>query len=370
MKLRSRRAADAFAAALEHPNTPLSEDDRQLVDTVRRLESIEPPVMRAAFVTDVRERLLREHSATIPVTERPRRDTVPVSVPVRRRIRRPGLVPVGAVAAIVLGTATAVGAVSQQALPGDALYPVKRGIERVDVGLSRSDHARGEKLFSQAGTRLAEIRALSVTRGDGAETSQLVDDTLGTFRDEASDGAASLLADYRGHLDGTSIRDIRSFTASSVGQLGTIVHGLSPSTGNSVLRAVRTLRTIDQAASATCPSCSTRPPLHIPSGLRSALSLGGVGPGPDRPRHGPSDKAQRPGPSAGPSTAVPTLPAPTPGDASRPTGAGQSLPTSVPSLPLPTLTLPGGSPGLPHGGGVPGGVTPALPLPSPPVQLP
>jgi hypothetical protein len=368
MKLRSRRAADAFAAALEHPNTPMSEDDRQLVDTVRRLESVEPPEMRAAFVTDVRERLLREHSATIPVTERPRRDAVPL--PVRRRIRRPGLVPVGAVAAIVLGTATAVGAVSQQALPGDALYPVKRGIERVDVGLSRSDHARGEQLFSQAGTRLAEIRALSVTRGDGAATSQLVDETLGTFRAEASDGAASLLADYRDHLDGTSIRDIRTFTASSVGQLGTIVHGLSPSTGNAVLRAVRTLQTIDQAATVTCPSCSTRPQLHIPSGLRSALSLGVVGPGPNRPHHGPADKAQRPGPSAAPSTAVPTLPAPTPGNASQPTGAVQSLPTSVPSLPLPTLTLPSGLPGLPHGGGVPGGVTPALPLPSPPVQLP
>jgi Domain of unknown function (DUF5667) len=359
MKLRSRRAADAFAAALEHPNTPMSEDDRQLVDTVRRLESVEPPVMRAAFVTDVRERLLREFSATIPVTERPRRDAVPVSVPGRRRIRRPGLVPVGAVAAIILGTATAVGAVSQQALPGDALYPVKRGIERVDVGLSRSDHAQGEKLFSQAGTRLAEIRALSVTRGDGAETSRLVADTLGTFRAEASDGAASLMADYRDHLDGRSIRDIRTFTASAVGQLGTIVHGLSPSNGDAVLRAVRTLQIIDRAASATCPSCSTRPPLHIPNGLRSALSLGGVGTGPNRAPNGPSDKAQRPGPSAAPSTAVPTQPAPTPGDASQPSGAGQSLPTSVPSLPLPTLPLPSGPPG-----------TPALPLPSPPVQLP
>jgi hypothetical protein len=369
MRLRKRRAADAFAAALEHPNAPMSEDDRQLVETVRQIAAVEPPPMRAAFATDVRDRLLREFSATIPVTERPRRDAV--VVPVRRRVRRPVLVPVGAVAAIVLGTVTAVGAMSQQALPGDALYPVKRGIERVDVGLSRSDHSKGEQLFSQARTRLAEIRALSITRGNGVETSQLVDDTLGTFRAEASNGAASLISDYRDHDDGTSIRDVRTFTATTVTQLAAIVHGLSPSTGSSVLRAVRTLQTIDHAASATCPSCSTRPELRIPGALQSALSMrGGGGPGSNRPHNGPADKAQRPGTSTGPSTGVPTLPSPTPGNGNQPTGGGQSLPTSAPSLPLPTLTLPSRLPGRPHSGPVPGGVTSGLPLPSPPVQLP
>jgi hypothetical protein len=393
MALGSRRAADALAAALERPDAPMSADIQRFTRVVRALQTAERPVISAAFSADVRTRLLREFPDVItvgsgPASERVGRDsTVRIGTvrggglgPRRRRLRRPALASIGAVAAVVIGTATALGAVSQQALPGDALYPVKRGIERVEVGTAQGDHSKGEHLLSQAGTRLAEIRALSITRGDGAETSQLVDDTLSTFRDQASQAATRLISDYAANHDGASIRDIRSFAATSVTELATIVNRLAPSTGGFIRQTVRTLRTIDDSASTTCPSCSTRPALRIPPPLQAALSPGGATrPGADSPANGPAAKAQRPGgrPHPGGSgkgsrSGAPNPPSPRhsngPGAGIEPSGGGRSLPTSVPGLPTPTLSIPPQVPGAPAAGG--GDGTPAIPLPSPPVQLP
>ena len=74
----------------------------------------------------------------------------PRSHPVRRRL-------VGLTAAAV----AAVGSVgmittSATAVPGDVLYPVKRGVESVQLALHRGDTSRGEFQLDQARERLAE----------------------------------------------------------------------------------------------------------------------------------------------------------------------------------------------------------------------
>ena len=52
---------------------------------------------------------------------------------------------------------------SQSALPGDALYPIKRAIENTEAGVRVSDDAKGETILSNASGRLNEVDKL--TRG-------------------------------------------------------------------------------------------------------------------------------------------------------------------------------------------------------------
>ena len=51
-------------------------------------------------------------------------------------------------------------AAAQGALPGEALYPIKRGIEQAQAGLSMTSAGRGRDLLDQADDRLGEVQGL------------------------------------------------------------------------------------------------------------------------------------------------------------------------------------------------------------------
>lgn len=51
-------------------------------------------------------------------------------------------------------------AASSDALPGDSLYPLKRGMEDISRGMASNDADRGEAYLDQASTRLNEARRL------------------------------------------------------------------------------------------------------------------------------------------------------------------------------------------------------------------
>ena len=89
-------------------------------------------------------------------------------------------------------------AASQQSLPGDALYPIKRGIEHFEVAVAWSDHARGSEYLDQASTRLDEISDLTVAHGDDPTTPSLVRDTLEAFSDRRRRRRDALHAAYDG----------------------------------------------------------------------------------------------------------------------------------------------------------------------------
>jgi hypothetical protein len=369
MRLESRRA-EAFAAALADPAAPRSDEDQVFIELVERLGALDIPEMRPDFGVDLRARLLAEAPAARAATRQAKRRPARV-IPLGQRSRRRRLAPAVAIAAMLLGTATAVGVASQRALPGDALYPVKRAIEHVEVALSIGDHSEGDRLLNQARTRLDEIRDLTERDGNGPKASELVNDTLSTFRSEANDGAGRLMNDYRDHGNADSIRDIRDFTASSIKQLASIVPKLAPATTDSVRQTVLTLQSLDSKARSLCLSCSSRPVLVIPDLLHALMTLPpqlvpgqGTPTTPHRINHG-SAKAtpgstSNPAPGGLPTLGLPDLGLPTLGGGS---GGGQStdgggvpltsqipglpsasvslsLSLSTVSIPLPTITLP------------------------------
>ena len=77
----------------------------------------------------------------------------------QHRVRR--IVATGVLASLVGGVGAA--AASTHALPGDALYGLKRGIETVAAQLRHSDLSRGRDLLDQADDRLSEAEALAAS---------------------------------------------------------------------------------------------------------------------------------------------------------------------------------------------------------------
>ncbi len=66
-----------------------------------------------------------------------------------------------AIASVVAGVGAA--AASTRALPGDALYGLKRQIENVQLDLARGDLGHGRELLQQADARLSEAEALTAS---------------------------------------------------------------------------------------------------------------------------------------------------------------------------------------------------------------
>ena len=145
-------------------------------------------VLRPDFAADLRDRLMDEapeaarrrrrgHAPGRRGRELPGQSAPPYGGH-RRRCRR-----------LVVGSTAGVAAASQSALPGETLYPVKRGIEQHQVTVARSDHGKGSEYLDQASTRLDEISDLAVAHADDPSTPGLVRDTLEDFATQADDGA-------------------------------------------------------------------------------------------------------------------------------------------------------------------------------------
>ena len=190
---------------------------------------------------------------------------------------------VAAVSCLIIGVTGGVAAASQSALPGDPLYDVKRGIERAQVSLAQSDATEGQRLVSQATTRLDEVKDLAVTRPDDPQTTRLIQSTLAEFTDQADDGAAALITSYENDSSEESIARLRQFTdmsAQDLDQLGSLIP--APARGD-LLDAARLLTDLDQEAR------------DVVLRVQLARPAGGVG---DR------SGARQVDPGSGPSTAV------------------------------------------------------------------
>ncbi|WP_405686509.1 DUF5667 domain-containing protein [Streptomyces sp. NBC_01387] len=71
-----------------------------------------------------------------------------------------GLAAGGLTVGVAAGAFSGVAAASSDALPGDSLYGLKRGMEDLKLGMANDDAARGEIYLDQASTRLQEARRL------------------------------------------------------------------------------------------------------------------------------------------------------------------------------------------------------------------
>lgn len=245
----ARDNAVAFASALDGRGPRNSE----LQDLVRFAESlceaaVEPS---AEFLQSLRAELMTD-AATVLVatrkTEGPFAETT-VQHPVRRRL---------AVATATLVTTAgmlSIVASSAQALPGEMLYPVKRGVESVQLTMHQSDASRGSFELAQATERLAEAKSLA-SQGD-ARSDDLVARSLDDFTEKASSGSESLFADYTEGGDDTSIDKVTSFATSSSTVLSDLSGNLSPDAGSAFRQAASTVSDLASQASELCGECES-----------------------------------------------------------------------------------------------------------------
>jgi hypothetical protein len=184
----SRRRAERFAQLLDEANGGRrhhvrSRADDQLAALVavgQRLGTAPPAVeVDPEFRTGLRAMLLataeREGigaSAATPgstTADTGRSRLLPAGTARRARARGAILVGVAAGAVALSG----ISAASENAVPGDALYGMKRSTERAQLALASSDISRGQLFLDFARTRLAEASAL---HGDRDGYSAVLDD--------------------------------------------------------------------------------------------------------------------------------------------------------------------------------------------------
>jgi hypothetical protein len=235
---------------------------------------------------------------------------------------------------------------AQSALPGDTLYPLKRGIENAQTGFSIGDAGKGTTLLANASTRLDEISRLA-RDGGGDDHPAAVADTLDDFTEQATEAADLLLAAYADKGDAADVTRVRTFTSTSMRSLADLDGQLPESAEDEWVHAVTTLVRIDDQARLACPTCEgtdlseltptlptvgtgfgtgtlpavNLPDLVLPTGLvLPSVDASGLPPGSvTSPSLGPGT-----GPTTGP-TPLPTV-LPTAGPTSAPTSA---VPTSV-----------------------------------------
>ena len=256
----ARRRAEDFATAVDSDarSTGTHHDEfAELVGVVSALRTHQHAAPRAEFAADLRARLMIE-AATVLTPE-----NVNLLLPVRTRgARERRLVAVASAAVLIGGTAT-MAAAAQNALPGEALYPIKRGIERAEAELSISPAGKGHDLLGQASDRLAEVEGLLAS--DSVRSTPQIPQTLNEFSAQATEGAGLLLESFRETRDPSSVVEVRTFAADGIALLEQIAGSVPPEAQDELAAAAITLGDIDQEAAALCSTCAPDlPELQVP----------------------------------------------------------------------------------------------------------
>ncbi|MBT2466427.1 hypothetical protein J7E97_00740 [Streptomyces sp. ISL-66] len=263
-----------------------------------------------------------------------------------------GIAAGGLTVGVAAGAFSGVAAASTDALPGDHLYPVKRGMEDIRLGMADDDSDRGELYLDQASNRLSEARRL-MERG---RLGTLDHESLGEIRralagmkHDASEGHRLLQAAYERDGSLGPIQALSSFSRSHRGAWDRL-RGNLPAQLTDVGGEVESVfLAIDQDV-APLQGLLPKPPEQT------------RGSGPSTRPSAPAGNQQT-APSQGTPSAAPTPSAPGTGSAKTPppgggllggTGdllnppAGQSTPSApgTPQHPQPDITLPPLLPGL------------------------
>jgi len=256
----ARRRAETFAAVVDGRAavTTLPAETRAFVALVDQLRDVDGPVMRPEFSADLRARLLEAAPAELATSPTPHGAGGHGTVGRSRR-----LVSVAAASCVVLGTGVGIAAASQSALPGDALYPVKRGIERVEVAITSSRAERGDELMDQATTRLEEVRDLVVTEPDDPGTAARAEEAIDDFEEQARDASDSAISAYRDEGSEQSIVHLRDFADESASALEDLRDQVPREVQDDLVDAGDVLTELDRQARNVCPTCSTLAPLQL-----------------------------------------------------------------------------------------------------------
>lgn len=260
------RTAEEFASVIDGTITgDVADRYAGLVETVTLLRSHPQPTPRTEFVADLRSRLLTAADDLLPA-----RDSNVVALEPQRRSRRERHLGAAVAAVVLVGSTAGVAAASQGALPGDTLYPVKRGLEQAQVGLNANDAAKGKDMLGQAGTRLDELEQM--LQGSNSASVDQIKATLLAFTNSAGSGSDLLFSNYQANGTDSDIARVRDFTSAHMALLQRLSELAPPTTAASFDRAAATLAGIDQQARVLCAGCSDNAAVGLPDSLTSLSS--------------------------------------------------------------------------------------------------
>lgn len=300
--------------------------------------------------------------------------------PARRGLRR--RVAAVAVASLAVLVALAVGGdlASRGALPGDALYALKRVSENVGVALTFDEQARARRHLELATTRVDEVERLVAREGAGGVDAAVVEDVIADFETATGEGTRALLAG-REAPGPAVLGDLQAWASDQAARLSVLRSALpEPALGeldaslallDRLVGRTEALEARADCAEVTSSVVDDLGPLAAEGSCTPGPAAGGAGVAeapdatPDRSTVGTT--APRPttgGGSTGPTTGGPTTGGPTTGapatgapDEGLLPGLGSDGP--LPDVDGPVSTTPDGD----------GDVSVPLPL-VPPVQLP
>jgi Domain of unknown function (DUF5667) len=250
------RRAQRFHALVEPGSAAVARPAEYagLVAVVDALRAVPAPAADPVFVASLRERLVAEAesvlaSAAAELDEADARLRLRPATPrARRRHRRLAAAVSGVV--IVGGSATMAYA-AQSALPGDGLYPLKRGLESAHAELTFDRGARGKVLLQSADTRLDEAQQLARTHGDPSR----VDQALDAFTQETVEGSDLLVSDYESSGDRSSITALHTFTVTSMSRLDDLQSEVPSQSLDPLLRAAQALGQVQETSVQACAVC-------------------------------------------------------------------------------------------------------------------
>lgn len=243
------RPATRLAAALDGQRSERrpDPDDRELLALADALSSLRldgpaDPQFRATtrsrLVTLAAERGVGVNRSVPAPAGRRRsgRHHLPASIGWNQR-----LAAVAAVLAVLVATLGLLVLASRDALPGDALYAVKRGSERAQVALTFDESDRGFVLLRQAERRLAEVTellqepadALALAAGSpgvplAAGADSEIIDTLAAMDEQTAAGIALLTGTAVASADETTLGIIPVWAEGQRGLLGDLVPEMTP----------------------------------------------------------------------------------------------------------------------------------------------
>jgi Domain of unknown function (DUF5667) len=274
--LPSRRRAEEFARALEG-DAPSDPRVQRLLATVSALAAVPVVEPRPEFRDTLRRRLVETAAVDLPAQASATADTAGAAVrsadarhvavtdtPHAARVRR--RLVAAATGLVLVGAGGGVAAASEQALPGDVLYPVKRTLESAQVTLAQGTDDEGRALLERASTRLQEAEDLGADAAYSATEVEAVEAALRDFAADASGGGRKLLDSYAATGDATDLRTLRDFTARSHQVLGDLGGALPAEVRPVLVAADETVVALDGLAVRACEDCTSgQPPLSLPT---------------------------------------------------------------------------------------------------------
>ncbi|MCQ4081195.1 DUF5667 domain-containing protein [Streptomyces sp. RB6PN25] len=137
----------------------------------------------------------------------------------------------GLTVGVAAGAFGGVAAASTNALPGDTLYGLKRGMEDLRLGMANDDAGRGRVLLDMASTRMQEARRLMERGRSGpldADSVREVGRALVGMHKEAAEGHRLLSGAYQRNGSLTSIEALNDFSRTNGSTWGQLRRQLPP----------------------------------------------------------------------------------------------------------------------------------------------